>query len=192
MSCAIYYYLIGQCRSDYPFEGSGLREASLRNFATGDEYLNHLPWALASTYIILLPSIPYHSSSSTKFSTLFSVPVNLSIVAYPTFSSQGNHQSPESPPLQRPSSVFHRDHSSQTPCPPQASSNCKLVRLTRPGGHKTNLTKTPKSLHFPLPAHLPLLRDHRPNHRLLSHRSRTGPAALAVIVQSVSMGHFLQ
>ena len=79
-----------------------------------------------------------------------------------------------------------RDPPPRTSCPPQASSSYKLVRLTRPRDLKSNLTKTPKSLHLAFPAHPPHLHHHPPSHRRLSHPSSTGPAALVVIVQSVS------
>ena len=185
-----YIYLIGQCRSDFGTSGGIFAERAFRVLHS-QQVTNTISLG-EHIYLYYYPQPPTLFLIFQVFHTLLRACQSIHC-CHPTFSSQGNYQSPESPPLQRPSSVFqHGDHSSQTPCPPQASSNCKLVRLTRPGGHKTNLTKTPKSLHFPLPAHLPLLHDHRPNHRLLSHRSRTGPAALAVIVQSVSMDHFLQ
>lgn len=67
------------------------------------------------------------------------------------------------------------------------------MRLIRLGDPKTNSTKTPKSLlHLPLPTRPPRLHDHRPSRHLPNHHPRTGPAALAVIVQSVSMGHHPQ
>lgn len=108
------------------------------------------------------------------------------------FPLSNHHHFPDNSPNHPPSSTSYRDRS-KPPCLPPVSSKYKLVRLTRPGDTRSNLIKIPKLLQSTLPA-LPCPPPHpRPSHPLPSPRQvpRTGPAALAVIVRSVSTTQFL-